>query len=396
MKLFIDPADDEGAVRDEPGVAEGADERVGRRAELLPVRRIPNVKPRVITHFEPWMALSFSEGSIGGDIETVNLGQLEAFYGKTPAPTPTPRTSIRRCPATTSRRGSNGIAIAPSNTDGAARAAADQSAHVVLLPRRSADDERRRAERLRRADLGPVLHLPGLQRPAGWMHTSSGVDNIDEYLETVTKKGDGYFYKYGTEERPVVDAARSPCRTRRRRGMAQKEFTVYRTHHGPIVREAERQVGRVRADAGAAQGADAVVLAHQGDELQDVPADDGAAHQLVEQHDLRRRRRQHRLLPLELHPEARSEVRLDASRWTAAIRRPSGRALLSIDETPNLLNPASGWLYNTNNWPWSAAGPSSPKQADFPAYVDNGSENRARHPRDPRAREQEGLHARRR
>src|SRR5919112_2712866 len=41
----------------------------------------PDVKPRVISHFEPWMALSFSEGSIGGDIERVNLGQLEAFYG---------------------------------------------------------------------------------------------------------------------------------------------------------------------------------------------------------------------------------------------------------------------------------------------------------------------------
>ncbi len=29
----------------------------------------PEVRPRVITHFEPWMALAFSEGSIGGDIE---------------------------------------------------------------------------------------------------------------------------------------------------------------------------------------------------------------------------------------------------------------------------------------------------------------------------------------
>src|SRR4051812_46068412 len=42
----------------------------------------PATKPRVITHFEPWMALTFSEGSIGGDIERVNLGQLQVFYGK--------------------------------------------------------------------------------------------------------------------------------------------------------------------------------------------------------------------------------------------------------------------------------------------------------------------------
>src|SRR3954453_18103509 len=49
--------------------------------------------------------------------------------------------------------------------------------------------------------------------------------------------------------------------------------------------------------------------------------------------------------------------------------------LLTVDQSPHLHNPASGWLYNTNNWPFSAAGPSSPKKADYPAYVENGSEN---------------------
>ncbi len=38
-----------------------------------------NVRPRAIRRFEPWMALSFTEGSIGGDIERVSLGDLEAF-----------------------------------------------------------------------------------------------------------------------------------------------------------------------------------------------------------------------------------------------------------------------------------------------------------------------------
>jgi acyl-homoserine lactone acylase PvdQ len=51
------------------------------------------------------------------------------------------------------------------------------------------------------------------------------------------------------------------------------------------------------------------------------------------------------------------------------------QGLLSVDESPNLLDPASGWLYNSNNWPWSAAGPSSPKKIDYPAYVDSGSES---------------------
>src|SRR5262252_3778373 len=46
----------------------------------------PEVKPRVISHFEPWMALSFTEGSIGGDIEKVNLAQLDSFYTNKPEP----------------------------------------------------------------------------------------------------------------------------------------------------------------------------------------------------------------------------------------------------------------------------------------------------------------------
>ncbi len=44
------------------------------------------VHPKVIHHFEPWMALSFTEGSIGGDIETVDLGQLQKFYGQAVPP----------------------------------------------------------------------------------------------------------------------------------------------------------------------------------------------------------------------------------------------------------------------------------------------------------------------
>ena len=51
------------------------------------------------------------------------------------------------------------------------------------------------------------------------------------------------------------------------------------------------------------------------------------------------------------------------------------KGLLSVDETPHLLNPASGWLYNCNNWPWSAAGASSPKKESYPAYVETGTES---------------------
>src|SRR4051794_5598494 len=40
----------------------------------------PSTHARALTRFEPWMALSFTEGSIGGDSERIDLKQLESFY----------------------------------------------------------------------------------------------------------------------------------------------------------------------------------------------------------------------------------------------------------------------------------------------------------------------------
>ena len=69
----------------------------------------PAVRPRVLTRFEPWMPLSFSEGSIGGDIESVNLDALRSFYA--PGGEPTSAGG-----ASGPSQESNGFAIAPGNT----------------------------------------------------------------------------------------------------------------------------------------------------------------------------------------------------------------------------------------------------------------------------------------
>ena len=39
----------------------------------------PQVKPDLLTHFEPWMPFYFSEGSIGGDIERVSISKIKAI-----------------------------------------------------------------------------------------------------------------------------------------------------------------------------------------------------------------------------------------------------------------------------------------------------------------------------
>ncbi len=41
----------------------------------------PEVEPKLLSRFEPWMPLFFSEGSIGGDIEQIPLDGIREFYG---------------------------------------------------------------------------------------------------------------------------------------------------------------------------------------------------------------------------------------------------------------------------------------------------------------------------
>jgi acyl-homoserine lactone acylase PvdQ len=332
----------------------------------------PDVKPRVITRFEPWMALTFSEGSIGGDIERVNLTQLQAMYGS--APTTPPRSEEDDAYAAAEPGGSNGAAVAPSNT---------VAHHALLLinPHTSfffrselqvTSDEGLNAYGA--ATWGQFFLYQGFNTRTGWMHTSSAVDDTDDYLETIVQTGDKYFYKYGSEERPVTaEKITVPYKTAS--GMAKKEFTVYRTHHGPVVRKTQ----------------DGKWVTYR---IMQEPV------KALTQSYARTKAKNYKefLKTMELHTNSsNTTIYADADGNIAYFhanfiprrdpkfdwRQPvdgsdpatEWKGLLSVDESPNLLNPASGWLYNTNNWPWSAAGPSSPKRENYPAYVDNGSES---------------------
>src|SRR5205085_4001413 len=111
MKLFIDPDTLKAQYAASP---EWLKALMNTWADGLNfyLHKHPEVKPRVITRFEPWMALSFTEGSIGGDIERVDLVDLAAFYGGAPADAPLPGGDG----STPEGGGSNGIAIAPKLT----------------------------------------------------------------------------------------------------------------------------------------------------------------------------------------------------------------------------------------------------------------------------------------
>ena len=371
MKLFIDPADLKAQYQKSP-------------AWLKPLMNAwadglnyylythPNVRPRVITRFEPWMALSFSEGSIGGDIEKVSLNQLEAFYGRGEETAAEVEDDLGDGPPRADRV-RTAIAIAPADT-------VDHHALLLINPHTSFFF---RAEAQMVSDegldaygaitWGQFFIYQGFNDRIGWMHTSSGVDDADEYLETALQKDGSWYYRYGTEERPVrTEVITIPYKTAT--GMAHRQFTVFRTEHGPVVRKiGDKWVSfrimqeplkalmqsYVRTKARSYKAFRETMELHTNSSNNTIYADADGNIAYFHANFIPRR-----------------DPKFD---WTKPVDgsdpATDWHGLLSVDETPKLLNPASGWLYNSNNWPWTAAGPSSPKKADFPVYVESGGEN---------------------
>jgi len=157
-------------------------------------------------------------------------------------------------------------------------------------------------------------------------------------------------------------------------GMAQKQFTIYRTHHGPIVREAEGKwvsVALMQEPVKALIQSYTRTKARNYKEFRDTMElhTNSSNNTVYADADGNIAYFHSNFIP-------RRDTKLD---WTKPVDgsdpATDWKGILSIDETPGLLNPPNGWLYNTNNAPWSAAGPNSPKKADYPAYVDRGGEN---------------------
>ncbi len=403
MKLFIDPEEMRQLYAESPEWLRSLMDAWAAGLNYY-LHTHPEVTPRVLTRFEPWMALTFSEGSIGGDIERVNLRELEAFYQSGPEGPVVARVgeaasegsrafaedALQEAAATAAYdrdgfpalagpgsraepSGSNGIAIAPSNTvDGKA---------LLLINPHTSFFFRHEAQVTSEEGLnaygaltwGQFFIYQGFNETAGWMHTSSGADNIDEFLETVVRREDGLFYRYGDEERPVtVRRVTVPYTTET--GLAQREFTVYRTHHGPIVRELD---GKWVAVALMEEPMNALIQSYSRTKAKNL-------QEYLEVMELHTNSSNNTLFAdaegniAYLHSNfvpVRDTLLDYASPVDGSDPATDWRGVHTLEESPNAINPASGWAYCTNNWPYTAAGPSSPRREDFPLYMDPGSEN---------------------
>ncbi|MEY2883131.1 MAG: hypothetical protein RL490_855 [Pseudomonadota bacterium] len=336
----------------------------------------PQVKPRVITRFEPWMALAFSEGSIGGDIERVSLSQLEAFYTQKQVAL----SDVERGRVAVEPLGSNGMAIAPSHSVNG-HALLLINPHTTFYFRSEAQVSSGEGLNAYGASTwGQFFVYQGFNANIGWMHTTSGVDVVDEFAETTRTRGGKLEYLYGKSWRPVtVTPVTIPYRGAAGT-MQSRSFPTYTTVHGPIVRSANGKwisVALMNKPLAALQQS-----------FLRTKASDLASYLKVA--EFKANSSNATLFASSkgeiayLHPQfvPRRDNRFDYTKPVDGSDPATAWAgEHALAELPSVLNPKNGWVMNVNNWPWTAAGADSAHQADYPRYMDSTGEN----PRGPHA-----------
>jgi acyl-homoserine lactone acylase PvdQ len=323
----------------------------------------PETKPKLLTKFEPWMALAFSEGSIGGDIETISTNQLKAFYEKELLS----ELVLEERAWEEEPKGSNGFAIAPKlSKSGNALFLINPHTSFYFRPEvHMVSEEGLNAYGA--VTWGQFFIYQGFNEYNGWMHTSSKADAIDHYALTVENKKGKYHYQFGKKWLPLTE---KQIKLKYKEGdqILEKEITAFYSHHGPVIRE---ENGKWIAIALMVERQKALIQSYSRTKTKNhaefkatmdlktnssnntVYADrDG---NIVYYHG--------NFIP-KRDPKFDWRNTVDGSNPAT-----DWKGLHEVDEMLLIKNPENGWIQNCNSDPFTAAGPFSPKRENYPAYM---------------------------
>ncbi len=333
----------------------------------------PEVKPKLLDHFEPWMPMYFSEGSIGGDIERVSTKKIRGFYDKSTADQASIIYNGLIRLNDKEPRGSNGFAISGSRT-------ASGNAMLLINPHTSfyfrgevhvISEEGLNAYGA--ITWGQFFVYQGFNERTGWMHTSTGTDIIDEFEETIVKSENGLQYKYGSELRNV-DSTMVVLRYKSDGTLKERSFMTYRTHHGPITHSNNNK-----------WVATALMWSPVNALIQSFTRTKKNSHQeFYNMMDIRTNSSNNTV-----YADADGNIayyhgnfipkRDTIFDYTNPVDgsdpRTDWNGLHPLKENIFILNPENGWIQNCNSTPFTSAGIYSPKREDYPNYMTSFPEN---------------------
>lgn len=334
----------------------------------------PEVKPRLLTRFEPWMPMYFSEGSIGGDIERVSTERIKSFYENQQGLALNAYGDGLMHPELLEEpQGSNGFAISGEHT-------ASGDAMLLINPHTSfyfrgevhaVSEEGLNAYGA--VTWGQFFIYQGFNEKTGWMHTSTYTDVIDEFKETIVEKGDSLFYQYGEELRPVEI---NEITLSYKEGDSTKErtFETYRTHHGPITHKID---DKWVATAIMWKPVDALIQSFTRTKKNNL-------EEFNEMMEMKTNSSNNTV-----YADADGNIAYYHGNFipirdtTFNYREPvdgsnpatDWQGLHPVSDAIKVINPANSWVQNCNSTPFSSAAEFSPKRTDYPYYMSYASEN---------------------
>ena len=330
----------------------------------------PQVKPRLLTRFEPWMPMYFTEGSIGGDIERVSTRKIAEFYSE--------QELLAEIPAEQSifppePKGSNGIAIAGKLTEsGNAMLLINPHTSFYFRPEVHVVSEEG-LNAYGAVTWGQFFVYQGFNEKTGWMHTSTYTDVIDEFVEEVTETPTGFTYTYGDEQRPV-ETLEVSLNYITDAGMKSMTFPMYRTHHGPVTHYTD---GKWTSTALMWEPVKALEQSY-------TRTKKSGLEEFEQMMDIRTNSSNNTV-----YADAEGNIAYYHGNFIPKrdtqfnYRRPvdgsnpatDWQGLHTVDESIKVINPPTGWIQNCNSTPFTSAAEYSPKVEDYPVYMSRNQEN---------------------
>ena len=207
----------------------------------------PQVKPRLLTHFEPWYGLAFNRyalyfqfiyrrsGLRTEEIKSVVDPQAAKPSAVLPAEHTKDAALDYKLAAET--QGSNMWAVMPAKS-------ADGHALLFINPHQPFFGTGQWYEGQVHSDegwdmsgasfFGSALPTIGHNEYLGWSHTVNAPDIVDVWEETFDKPGDPLAYRYDGGYRHATEWTDS-IKIKTESGMVARKFTFRKTHHGPVV-----------------------------------------------------------------------------------------------------------------------------------------------------------------
>jgi acyl-homoserine lactone acylase PvdQ len=328
----------------------------------------PQVKPVLLSRFQPWYPLLWTDGSIGA-ISTggITTDELKNFYSGTDEAL-AKKIFVEKGPT-----GSNGFAFAPK-ISASGNAILYINPHVTFYFRpevHMVSEEGLNAYGA--VTWGQPFVYQGFNEHGGWMHTSSQADISDAYIEKLTKKDGAWFYEYDGEQRPVIKKLIS-IKYKTATGIETKIFNALFTHHGPVMAKRDGQYLSLRHNNRDTKGfmkswlrtktknfADFKRTMDMGANPSNNTVYADAEGNIAYWHG--------NFLP-------KRDARYDWSKPVdGSTSATEWKGYHTVDESVHIYNPQNGWLQNCNSTPFTAAGKFSPNKNDYAKYLAPDGEN---------------------